>query len=576
MRVEFFLFYQVSMVVSLIAMMTVIVLLWRRRNTNGAKAMTVLVTGLFTWTLGYTLESYHPELYQQNLFNNIAICGTLLVPSAWVVFAVNYTMGDRLITGWRILPFCIFPVITMVIVWNPDLRYLMWSEESFIEINGFYMTSREYGPFFWVVVVHNYVLLTAGAIILIKNMLFGVRVYAGQAISLIIAVVIPLIGNFLFVFNILPTMHMDMTPILFSISAVLFIFGVMRFNLFQVIPFAHRHMIQQMKEGILVFNSTNRLLEANPVAIEILQLTRADIGKEVNQLPAVSFVSSNATKTGIVNIELPLILSGTERIYEVESIQMQDSYNHHAGFLVVMRDITERKKVQEQMMAQDRLASIGELTSGVAHEINNPLAIIKGLIELTLERDLSDDLKEDMLIVNDEVDRATGIVKNLLTFARSQTDNKRPIDINVLIGKTVEMRLYEQAQSNIHTLIIPGENVPRIMGSELQLRQVLLNLIINAEYFISSMKRGGNITITTSEKDGNVIITVSDDGPGISPENVHRIFDPFFTTKDIGEGTGLGLSICHGIISEHEGTIEVRSNPGKETTFTVSIPAITK
>lgn len=564
------------MVVSLIAMMTVIVLLWRRRNTNGAKAMTVLVTGLFTWTLGYTLESYHPELYQQNLFNNIAICGTLLVPSAWVVFAVNYTMGDRLITGWRILPFCIFPVITMVIVWNPDLRYLMWSEESFIEINGFYMTSREYGPFFWVVVVHNYVLLTAGAIILIKNMLFGVRVYAGQAISLIIAVVIPLIGNFLFVFNILPTMHMDMTPILFSISAVLFIFGVMRFNLFQVIPFAHRHMIQQMKEGILVFDSTNRLLEANPVAIEILQLTRADIGKEVNQLPAVSFVSSNATKTGIVNIELPLILSGTERIYEVESIQMQDSYNHHAGFLVVMRDITERKKVQEQMMAQDRLASIGELTSGVAHEINNPLAIIKGLIELTLERDLSDDLKEDMLIVNDEVDRATGIVKNLLTFARSQTDNKRPIDINVLIGKTVEMRLYEQAQSNIHTLIIPGENVPRIMGSELQLRQVLLNLIINAEYFISSMKRGGNITITTSEKDGNVIITVSDDGPGISPENVHRIFDPFFTTKDIGEGTGLGLSICHGIISEHEGTIEVRSNPGKETTFTVSIPAITK
>jgi PAS domain S-box-containing protein len=369
-------------------------------------------------------------------------------------------------------------------------------------------------------------------------------------------------------------MHKDLTPIIFSISAIIFIFGMLRFNLFMVIPFARNYIFEQMKDGILVFDSNKRLLEANPRARRLLHLTREDIGKTLDNLSVMSVALQKLTEAGFNSIELSLDISGEERIFELDTKQLEDSKKYQIGLLVILNDITERKQMQEQIIARDRLASIGELTEGVAHEINNPRAIIKGTSELLMQQDLTEDVKQDIESINNEVDRASGIVENLAIFAQRGSSEKRPLTINEVISNTLKLHTSKQGTNSITTKTHFSYDLPTISGNEHQLIQVFLNLIANAEYSMIEANGKGQITITTEEAGGFLHIRISDDGPGIPKENINRIFNPFFTTRDFGKGSGLGLSICHGIVVEHGGNIWAESSYGNGSTFVVELPVL--
>jgi len=240
--------------------------------------------------------------------------------------------------------------------------------------------------------------------------------------------------------------------------------------------------------------------------------------------------------------------------------------------LGVARDITYRKKMEEQLMVTDRLASVGELASGVAHELNNPLTSVIGFSDLLLGRDLPDDIKEDLKIINREAQRTAGIVKNLLTFARKHETEKKLVNINELIQKVLELRAYEQKVNNIQTNTQFSPDLPKTMADAFQLQQMFINIIINAEHFMDEAHRKGTLTITTKRAGDIIQASFADDGPGIPKENLGHLFDPFFTTKEVGKGTGLGLSICHGIITEHGGSIYAKSELGKGATFVVELP----
>jgi len=235
-------------------------------------------------------------------------------------------------------------------------------------------------------------------------------------------------------------------------------------------------------------------------------------------------------------------------------------------------DITERKKIQEKVIEQERLASIGRLSSGIAHEINNPLTSIITFSNLLLRGDLRDDIKEDLKTINDEAQRVANIVKNLLTFARQQPQEKRLSNVNEAIQKVLELRAFEQKVNNISVNFNLDPNLPPILGNNTQIQQVFYNIIINAEFSMVNAHKKGNLAIITEKVDNCVRITFTDDGPGISEENMRHLFTPFFTTKEVGKGTGLGLSICHGIITEHGGRIWAESAIGKGSSFMVELP----
>jgi PAS domain S-box-containing protein len=251
------------------------------------------------------------------------------------------------------------------------------------------------------------------------------------------------------------------------------------------------------------------------------------------------------------------------------------------GILGVMRDITERKKAEEErrefeQKAQlaSRLASVGELAAGVAHEINNPLTGVIGYAELLMQEDVPEHIKSDLEIIHSGAKRVADIVKGLLKFARQTKPERTVVDINQVIEVCLRLRAYETETSNIKVTTKLAPDLPLTIADPGQLQQVFLNLLINAETEMKLAHGKGKLTIKTQRADNNIRICFKDDGPGIAKENLEKIFDPFFTTREVGKGTGLGLSICHGIITEHEGRIWAESKPGKGSTFIVELPVV--
>jgi len=280
---------------------------------------------------------------------------------------------------------------------------------------------------------------------------------------------------------------------------------------------------------------------------------------------------SSAGLGGFVEYTL-LRKDGSEFAGEISIAPILDLAGKPTGIVAISEDITERKQIQEQLILTDRLASVGELAAGIAHEINNPLTSVISFSDMILEGSVTDDIKEDLELVNKEAHRAAGVVKNLLTFARKHPKEKQPVDINKEIQEVLVLRAYEQKISNITVTTQFDTSIPQITADAFQLQQVFLNLIINAEFFMSQAHGGGTLNITTTHKGRTVKAVFTDDGPGIPKEALEHLFDPFFTTKDVGKGTGLGLSISYGIIKDHGGTIRAKSKDGQGATFIIELP----
>jgi len=256
---------------------------------------------------------------------------------------------------------------------------------------------------------------------------------------------------------------------------------------------------------------------------------------------------------------------------EISTSPIFDEKGEVTGSVHITRDITEQKKQNERLMSTDRLASLGELAAGTAHEFNNPLTSIIVLSELLMEKG-PDDIREDLTLINNEAKRAANVARNLLAFGGKHAPIKQLDQINSIIEDVLELRAYEHKSSNIDIERHLATALPEIMVDYFQMQQVFMNIIINAEYFINEAHGRGTLTITTQKENSTIRISFADDGSGITPENLNRIFDPFFTTKEAGKGTGLGLSICHSIVAEHGGQIYVRSQLGKGTTIFIELP----
>ena len=234
---------------------------------------------------------------------------------------------------------------------------------------------------------------------------------------------------------------------------------------------------------------------------------------------------------------------------------------------------TQTKLAQERLLQSEKMSSVGQLVSGVAHELNNPLTGIMGFAQLLLLRDLEEPIRHQVETIYAEAERASKIVSNLLTFARRRRAQKDSSNLNTLIERVLELRNYDLRVRNINTELELDPALPETLVDPNQLQQVFLNIIINAE---QAMKGDDEGTLRIGTRVGGRTITTSfaDSGPGMSAETVRRIFDPFFTTKEAGEGTGLGLTISYNIIEEHNGRIWAESEPGRGTTFFIELPIV--
>ncbi|MDD2657996.1 MAG: ATP-binding protein [Candidatus Pacebacteria bacterium] len=245
----------------------------------------------------------------------------------------------------------------------------------------------------------------------------------------------------------------------------------------------------------------------------------------------------------------------------------------------VRRRTKELLEVQKQLVHAEKLATVGTLAGGVAHEINNPLTAVLTNVQmlLSLPNSLDADSKESLELIEEATKRCRTIVQKLMAYAKKPLESVPPaktVDMFHAVLNVVTFLKYQLEQENIKIVTQAKEGEYLVTGNQSELEQVLTNIILNARDAIRQVKKGGLISISFSKDSKSVKVGIKDDGPGISKEITHKIFDPFFSTKDVGKGTGLGLSICQAIIEKHNGSISVESEAGKGATFTISIPVV--
>ena len=263
---------------------------------------------------------------------------------------------------------------------------------------------------------------------------------------------------------------------------------------------------------------------------------------------------------------------GSWRTMRASASQLFDTENKLSGVIISVRDITVEKKFEQQIIQSERLAAMGQMIGGFAHELNNPLTAILGMSDLLKEGETNEARNRQLSILHQQARRATEIVQNLMYFSRPPAPGKSQVDLNELVERTLHLHAYSLRKNNITVDFLREQNSAQVMGDPHQLMQVFLNLVLNAEQAIREARDKGTLRIRLDKTDKNVSVIFQDDGPGIAPDILPNIFDPFYTTKRPGRGTGLGLSICKAVLKEHNGNIEASSAPGGGAVFTVTLP----
>jgi len=336
-------------------------------------------------------------------------------------------------------------------------------------------------------------------------------------------------------------------------------------------------ILRSITSGVLTVGPDGSVATANPAAERMLSMSEFEmVPKAIGSLfRDDGGISGDVAK--VLSGRLPLALrestlvtpGGKELHVQVSTSRMRAVGGTVLGAVVTLEDVSDIKALTAQLIRADRLAAMGELTAGVAHEVRNPLGVIRASVQL-LEDAHCDQARifEAAEVIKQEIDRLDRVIKALLDFGRPSKPTLLHTDLNSVLEDVVLFTNRFAKQSSVHITFEAGDEVPLVNGDPDQLKQVFLNLVTNAVQAMDD--EGGEITISSSGDGDYVTIAVQDTGPGISPQDLPKVFDPFFTKR--AEGTGLGLTIVHRIIDEHDGHIEVESTP-EGTTFNVTLPA---
>jgi PAS domain S-box-containing protein len=292
--------------------------------------------------------------------------------------------------------------------------------------------------------------------------------------------------------------------------------------------------------------------------------------------PLADALQSTIDGQQVDNLELQIMRAhGATGKFSANLSPMRDEQGAVTSIVLVLTDITDSAVLRDKLVHTEKMAAVGQLVSGVAHEVNNPLTAILGFADLLMENpDLPENARKDLRVILQEAQRTKQIVQNLLSFARQMPPQRSAVQLNSILRRTVQLRSYDFTSHGIEVIEHLDEELPEVMGDAHQLQQVFLNILNNAYDAVHAVGRPARIEILSTKAGEMVEVSFTDNGNGISHPD--KIFDPFFTTKEVGKGTGLGLSICYGIVKEHGGEILCHNNLGGQgATFIVRLPSTT-
>ena len=338
--------------------------------------------------------------------------------------------------------------------------------------------------------------------------------------------------------------------------------------------------LAMMDHPVFIVSSEGRILYANEAALSAYGYVQPEIsGMLLERLRAIppgpseqgELYRALAERGGWSGEHVHRRKDGSTFPTHVAWRLIRDDEGLEVGLVVTTRDLSEERRVEEHLRQAEKLAALGELVAGVAHEVNNPLTGISAFSQLLLEDELAAEQHEAVRLIKREADRAVGVIRDLLVFARKAPAREAVVDLSDIVRRTVRLRSYHLTAAGIEVVADLADDLPGLRGDDQKLQQVILNLVVNAEH---AMERSEQrvLRVRTCRTTERIVLEVADTGSGMSQEVRAHIFEPFYTTKPEGAGTGLGLSVSYGIVQAHGGTIDVESAPGTGTVFHISFP----
>jgi PAS domain S-box-containing protein len=340
-------------------------------------------------------------------------------------------------------------------------------------------------------------------------------------------------------------------------------------------------IIDSAMDAIITVDHEQKVVVFNDAAERMFQCSSQDaIGQPLDKfIPArfreahrhhmKGFGQSGVTSRRMGQLGTVMGLRADGEEFPIEAAISHVTVQGNQFFTAILRDVSERTRLEEQLRRTERVAELGTLASGMAHEIGTPMNVILGRAEYLMDRVADEPVKKGLRTIVAQVERITRVMNQLLSFARRKPPQPRALALGEVIENSLEMFRERFSHHHIHVFTHIDPDCPSVVADSDQMNQVLINLVMNA---VHAMPQGGTLRMGLGSEKGMVRLTVSDTGHGIPNEVVKKIFDPFFTTKEFGKGTGLGLTVVKGIIEEHQGTITVESEEGKGTTFTIVLP----
>jgi PAS domain S-box-containing protein len=541
------------------------------------------------WAIAAGLEAAAPDITSKIFWSQVEYIGSMTGPVFYCYFIWGFLQKKRDGAARFMWMIWIIPLLSIFIAATNQIHSLLWT--------GFEWENREYnsisyahGPWFWVAVLYAFILVISGSSLLIKAIVQFPAYFRQQAMYLITGSVLPILTTIIYVTGLSPLGGFDISPIGFLFGGLLFIFGIIRKQMFDLLPIAHHVILENMMAGMLVLDEKLRILDTNPAARDMLQMKDNNQGKNaLDHIPVLTNFLEKLPDSGRRRTEIRM--EDPERWIEVSYTPILEENKHMEGSLIMLRDITSRKRYENKLTELNLQLSDSEkklkelntqkdkLFSVIAHDLKNPFNALLGFSRILHEESSEMDAEEIFKIsghIHKAAQQGYDILLNLLEWSRFQTNRiefmPEPSSLAELLNRSIQQIDYMLQAKEIRLELIPFTDAS-IMVDHHMIDTALRNLLSNA---IKFSHRNGKIFISVEPRDTFYSISIQDFGVGMSEDELRKIFimDYLYTSKGTeGEqGSGLGLVLCKDFIEKNGGHIRVVSSSGHGSTFTFSIP----
>jgi signal transduction histidine kinase/ActR/RegA family two-component response regulator len=576
---------------------------WRRRTVPTAPAFAVMMLGQTAWALGGGLELLVADRPSKLVFFDLMIVGIVTVPLCFLVFVIRYTGRQHWLTRRRIALACVVQVLTVLIYWTNPLHHVYYTEVPIQKIGGFLVARVHRGPWFWVHASYCYALMAVSIVLLVRSAIWPHGLYRIQVAVLLFGALGPWVVNAIDLAGMSPLPHLDLTAIVFSVTGLAALPGLLRFRILDLIPVARDVVVQGMRDAVIVLDPTGRVVDLNPSAQALL----GERGSDSIGLPArTAFADWPELAGRLVQLDettLEILGPGPDwgarAAYDAKISRLCDGAMH-AGWVLVLSDITERKRGEDErarlIRAQAARAEAEAATRAkdqflaiLSHELRTPLTPILGIVTALLDDGAAPaQLRPLLEMVHRNVKLATRLSDDLLDITRISKGklplNREAVDAHESIRQAEEVCRADLRENGLVLDLDLAAQAHVVDADPARLQQVFWNLIKNAVKFTPL---GGRLAIRTRNaqrpSDGRaaplLVVEVADSGIGIDPAELPRVFDAFeqgsqATRRPLG-GLGLGLTISRSLAEAHGGRLTASSaGKGRGATFTLELATI--